>query len=152
MTTKKQPTQDSVLFRYSELNDIPELMKVIDDVEIETKEKSRNVLLERIGQKQLVTVILENKIIGFIGWSKNYNNNNQAWFIEQITIHKDYRRHGTGLNLINYFLNVCKLEGINVVYATVQKHNEKSLNMFKKAGGDIIEKSEKENVIRISIK
>ena len=152
MTTKKQPTQNNALFRYSEFNDILELIKVIDDVEIETKEKSRNILLERIKQNQLISAILENKIIGFIGWSKNYNNNNQDWFIEQITIHKDYRRQGVGLNLLNYFLNVCKLEGINVVYATVQKHNEKSLNMFKKAGGDIIEKSEKENLIRISIK
>lgn len=143
--------KNNTLFRYSELNDIPELMKVIGDVEIETKEKSKNTLLERIGQKQLISAILENKIIGFIGWSKNYNNNSQAWFIEQITIHKDCRRQGVGLNLLNYFLSVCKSEGVNVVYATVQKHNEKSLNMFKKTNSIVTEESKKENMIRINL-
>jgi len=143
--------QNNILFRYSEPDDITGLMKVIDTTKTEIKEKSNNILLERIQQKQVISAIRENEIIGFIGWSKNYNNNNQAWFIEQITIHKDHRRQGMGLQLLHYFLNICTLENINEVYATIQKNNEKSLSLFKKVGGIIIDETKEENILRITL-
>ncbi len=143
--------QNNTLFRYSELNDIAGLMEVIDTNETIIKEKSSTILLERIQQKQIISAVHENKIIGFIGWSKNYNNNNQAWFIEQITIHRDYRRQGAGLKLLQYFLNICTLENVHTVYATIQKDNEKSLSMFKKTDGAIVGETEGKYIFRITL-
>lgn len=143
--------QNNTTFRYSKVNDIPELLKVIDTVKIEEKKKSKKILLQRTQQKQLICILLENSIVGFIGWSKNHNNNDRAWFIEQITIDKDFRRRGFGLCLLNYFLHICRCENIHTVFANVTNNNEKSLNMFKKVGGKTIDRSKDENLIRINL-
>lgn len=143
--------QNNATFRYLEVNDIPELLEIIDAIKIEEKEKSKNIFLERIRQKQLISILLKNKIVGFIGWSKNYNNNHRMWFIEQITIHSDFRRRGLGLSLLQYFLDICRFENIQTVFASVSTSNEKSLNMFKKLAGEIINKSEDEYLIRINL-
>ena len=56
-----------------------------------------------------------------------------------------------GLQLLHYFLNICTLENINEVYATIQKNNEKSLSLFKKVGGIIIDETKEENILRITL-
>lgn len=139
------------IFRYAEPEDLSELMEVVDAVDVTTKEKTREILLERIQQQQLLCVAVDQKVVGFIGWSKNYDNDSQACFVEQITVHNDFRRRGLGLRLLRYFLDICTSKKIHLIYATIQKDNEKSLAMFKKIDGITVDDSDTEYTIRIKI-
>lgn len=142
---------NNISFHYPEDHDIPRLIEILGDIDALEQERSKKMISERITQKQIACVDIDNKIIGFIGWSKRHDNNDKAWFIEQITIDNNFRKKGIGSILLNYFLTICKNENIDSVFATVQKDNIASTAMFQKACGIITNYSEDTNLIEIAV-
>ena len=143
MTKKTNPS-----FRFADHGEITGLIDVISNLSEEEKEKSKKIMADRINQNQLICVIYDNKIAGFIGWAKNYGGDSQSWFIEQITVKNDLRGNGIGSKLLSYFLEFCKKEKISSVYASVQNKNERSLNMFRGAGGIITKDKKGDNIVK----
>lgn len=115
-------------------NDLDQILEVINDVSIKIQEESRSIIIVRISQNQMLCILDNNKIIGFIGWITNYRENPEFLFIEQITIKNTYRNRGIGQNTIRYFLNMSKEFGYKKIFAEVEPHNKPSMNMFIKTG------------------
>jgi N-acetylglutamate synthase-like GNAT family acetyltransferase len=132
-----------ISYKKATREDLDEIMKVISDAEISKQNESKKIITERIEQNQLLCVLLENKIIGFIGWDVKFQNNSEFWYLEQITIQKDYRGKGIGQNFVKYFLQICHNEKVKKLYANVQEHNSRSLKMFLNVGGKINTESDK---------
>lgn len=122
--------------RFANDTDIKQLLFIVNNKD--TEERTKVILYSRIGKQQLLCVIVDSVVVGFLGWEKNYNNNPTSWFIEQITIDSNYRKQGLGTYLMEEFLKLAKLDSISSVYATIQKDNQKSLALFTKVGGEII--------------
>lgn len=115
-------------------NDLGLLMDVISDVSFENQEKSKEIIKERISQGQILCAFEENKIAGFAGWNKNFDNN-PAWiYLEQITIKKEYRGKGFGQKLLKNFIYLFNDRKIEKIFAHVQNHNEASMNLFVNYG------------------
>jgi N-acetylglutamate synthase-like GNAT family acetyltransferase len=132
-----------ISYKKAEMEDLDKIMEIISDVEISKQEKSKIIIKERTEQESLLCVIADNKIIGFLGWNKNFQNNPECWYLEQITIQKDYRSKGIGKNFVKYFLQICQDEKVKKLYAHVQEHNDRSLKMFLSVGGKINTESDK---------
>ena len=126
-----------ISYKKAEQKDLGEIMEVISDVKTSKQEESKKIITERIEQGQLLCVVADNKIIGFLGWNKDFQSNPEYWYLEQITIQKDYRGKGIGQNFVKYFLQICHDEKVKKLYAHVQKHNIRSLKMFSNVGGKI---------------
>jgi N-acetylglutamate synthase-like GNAT family acetyltransferase len=121
-------------YRFATTNDIDEIMLVISDVKTDIQEKSKIIINNRVLQNQILCILEDDKIIGFIGWNKNYENNSKFLFIEQITIKSSYRHRGIGQKTIRYFLDMSKELGYKKIFSTVEPHNNISMNMFLKTG------------------
>lgn len=126
-----------ISYRKAEQGDLEEIMDVIKDVEISQQKESRDKIIDRISKSQLLCCVSDNKIIGFLGWDTKFKNNPEHWYLEQITIQKDYRGKGIGQNFVKYFLQICSDKKVEKLYAHVQKHNSHSLKMFLNVGGII---------------
>lgn len=129
--------------RKAEIKDLDEIMDVINDVSEEAQKESKEKISERISEDQLLIYEIDGKIIGFLGWSMKYEENSDYWYLEQITIHRDYRGQGIGKDFVRYFLDFCRKNGAKKVYAHVQDHNERSLKMFLNTGWKISENVDK---------
>ena len=81
--------------------------------------------------------------MGFLGWDTTFKNTPEYWYLEQITIRKDYRGKGIGKDLVRYFLDLCRESGVKKIYAHVQEHNIRSLKMFLSTGWQINTGSDK---------
>ena len=123
-----------ISYRKAEQEDLDEIMEVINDISSEDREESREKIIDRISKDQLLCSALDNKIIGFLGWDTKFQDNLEYWYLEQITIHPDYRGKGIGQNFVKYFLDFCREQKVKKLFAHVQKHNERSLNMFLNTG------------------
>jgi N-acetylglutamate synthase-like GNAT family acetyltransferase len=132
-----------ISYRKAEQEDLDEIMEVINDVSPEDKKESKKKIVERISDNQLLCVVSDNKISGFLGWDTKFQDNSEYWYLEQITIHPDYRGKGIGQNFVKYFLQMCRDEKVKKIFAHVQKHNSRSLNMFLKVGWTINEEVDK---------
>ena len=117
--------------------DLNDIMKVISDVDSKHQEESREKIIDRISKGQFLCCIFDKKIIGFLGWDIKFHNSPNYWYLEQITIQKDYRGKGIGQDFVKYFLKMCKDEKVKKLYAHVQEHNTSSLQMFLNTGGII---------------
>lgn len=123
--------------REAKEKDLNEIMEVISDVSEEAQKESKEKILKRISEDQLLIYEIDGTTIGFLGWDAKYQNNPDSWYLEQITIHKDYRGQGIGKELVRYFLDLCRKNGVKKVYAHVQEHNERSMRMFLSTGWKI---------------
>jgi N-acetylglutamate synthase-like GNAT family acetyltransferase len=132
-----------ISYKKAKWEDLDGIMEVISDVEISKQEESKKIITERIEQDQLLCVVADNKIIGFLGWDTRFQNNHEYWYLEQITIQKDYRDKGVGQNFVKYFLQICRDGKVKKLYAHVQECNNRSLKMFLNAGGKINTESDK---------
>ncbi|MFH0804050.1 MAG: GNAT family N-acetyltransferase [Candidatus Zambryskibacteria bacterium] len=132
-----------ISYKKAEQKDLNEIMEVISDVALKSQEESKNKIVDRISREQLLCCISDDKIIGFIGWDTKFQNNPEHWYLEQITIQKDYRNKGIGQNFVKYFLDICRNEKVKKIYAHVQEHNTQSLKMFLNVGGIINTEPEK---------
>lgn len=130
-------------YKIARQEDSDEIMEVINDVDIEDRKQSRNKIVERISVNQLLCVLEDDKIIGFLGWDTKFQDNPEYWYLEQITIHPDYRGKGIGQNFVKYFLDICREAKVKKIFAHVQDHNERSFNMFLKVGWTINTESDK---------
>ncbi|MEK7634886.1 MAG: GNAT family N-acetyltransferase [Patescibacteria group bacterium] len=130
-------------YKEAKTEDLEEIMEVINDVDLKSQEESREKIIDRISKDQLLCAISDNKIIGFLGWDTKFQDNPEHWYLEQITIHKDYRGRGVGQNFVKYFLDVCRNEKVKKLYAHVQEHNTQSLKMFLNTGGIINTEADK---------
>ena len=126
-----------ISYRKAEQEDLDEIMDIINDVDLKHQKESRAKIIDRISKDQLLCCISDNKIIGFLGWDTKFQNNSGHWYLEQITIQKDYRSKGIGSNFVKYFLDTCHNEKVKKLYAHIQEHNIHSLKMFLNAGGII---------------
>lgn len=137
--------------RKAEAEDLDEIMEVISDVSEEAQKESKEKISKRISEDQFLIYEIDGKIIGFLGWDAKYQNNPNNWYLEQITIQKDYRGQGIGKELVRYFLDFCMKNGVKKVYGHVQDHNERSLRMFLntewKINNDLDKKTDKEITI-----
>lgn len=129
--------------RKAKTEDLEGIMEVISDVGEEAQKESKEKISKRISEDQLLIYEIDGKIIGFLGWDAKHQNNPDNWYLEQITIHKDYRGQGIGKELVRYFLDFCRKNGVKKVYAHVQDHNERSLKMFLNTGWKINNFSDK---------
>lgn len=126
-----------MIIRKAETEDLNGIMEVISDVNEEAQKESKEKISERISEDQLLIYEIDGTTIGFLGWDSKYQNNTDNWYLEQITIQRDFRRQGIGKELVRYFLDFCRKNGIKEVYAHVQNHNERSLRMFLSTGWKI---------------
>ncbi|MDO8729069.1 MAG: GNAT family N-acetyltransferase [bacterium] len=140
-----------ISYRKSDQNDLDEIMDVISDIEISQQDESKKIINERVTQNQLLCVFLYNKIIGFIGWNTKFQNNPEFWYLEQITIQKNYRGKGIGQNFVKYFLQFCRDKKVKKIFAHIQEHNKKSLKMFLNTGWIINTESDKNKLHEITI-
>lgn len=130
--------------RKAKTEDLNEIMNVICDVSEKEQKESKEKILKRISDDQLLLCCLDNdKVIGFLGWNSKFQHNSNNWYLEQITLHKDYRGQGIGKELVRYFMDLCRKNGVKKVYAHVQEHNERSLKMFLDTGWKINNDSDK---------
>jgi len=123
--------------KYAEQKDLDEIMKVISDVDLKNQEESKGKIIDRISKDQILCCVSDNKIIEFLGWDNKFHDNPEYWYLEQITIQKDYRSKGIGQNFVKYFLQICREEKVKKLYAHIQEHNSKSLKMFLNTGAII---------------
>lgn len=140
-----------ISYKKAEQKDLNEIMDAISDVEISQQEESKKIITERIAQNQLLCVLLDNNIIGFLGWGTKFQSNSEYWYLEQITIQKEYRGKGIGQNFVKYFLQFCRNNKVKKIFAHVQKHNEKSSKMFSNTGWVINTELDKNKTNEITI-
>lgn len=124
-------------YRKAEQKDLNEIMGVISDVDLKSQEESREKIINRISKEQLLCCISDDKIIGFLGWDTKFLDNTEHWYLEQVTVQKDYRDKGIGQDFVKYFLDLCRGKKVKKLYAHVQEHNTRSLKMFLNTGGII---------------
>lgn len=130
-------TQDNVAFRVAMHTDLGQLLELIDDATEEQQRASKVTMTERIKTGKMFCATQGERIIGFIGWDTQYKKNPENWFIEQITVRKQYRGMGIGTSFLSYFVEHSKTSGAKRVFAHVQNHNINSLSMFERAGATI---------------
>lgn len=144
------------IIRKAEIKDLDGIMEVILDISEEAQQESKEKILKRISEEQLLCYEIDQKIVGFLGWDNKYKENPDNWYLEQITVHKDYRGQGIGKEFVRYFLDLCGKNEIKKVYAHVQEHNERSLKMFIntdwKINTDSDKKINKETTIEFNFK
>lgn len=134
-----------ISYKKARQKDLKEIINVINDIEISQQKESENIIKKRILQNQLICVCFDKKIIGFLGWAVEFQNSPEYWYLEQITIQKDYRNKGIGQNFIKYFLQFCPNNKIKKIFAHVEEHNKRSLKMFLNTGW-IINKERDKNM------
>ena len=111
-------------------------MKVISDAEISKQNESKKIITERIEQNQLLCVLLENKIIGFIGWDVKFQNNSEFWYLEQITIQKDYRGKGIDVAMGVKMLQSAWKRGMDYIDSHLELETNTKMRMeMEKMGG-----------------
>lgn len=132
-------------YRKAEKEDMGEIMKVISDVSLHDRKESEKKITDRISDGQLLCCVLDDKIVGFLGWDTKFKDYSDCWYLEQITIQKGYRGKGIGQDFIKYFLQICRESRTKKLLAHVQEHNTRSLKMFLNVGG-IINKDTDKNV------
>lgn len=126
-------------------------MSVINDVSEEAQKYSKEKISKRISEDQLLIYEIDQKIIGFLGWDTKHKENPNNWYLEQITIRKDYRGQGIGKDLVRYFLDFSRKNEINKIYAHVQERNTPSLSMFLNTGWKINDDPDKKVEKEITI-
>ncbi|MFA7216684.1 MAG: GNAT family N-acetyltransferase [Candidatus Paceibacterota bacterium] len=139
------------MIRKAKIKDLSEIMDVIRDVNEKAQQESKEIIVKRISEEQLLCYELDQKIIGFLGWDNKYKEDFDNWYLEQITVHKDYRGQGVGKKFILYFLDFCRKNGVKKVYGNVQEHNERSLKMFLNTGWIINKEKDKNTKNEITI-
>ena len=132
-----------ISYRKAEQEDLDEIMDIINDVDLKHQKESRAKIIDRISKDQLLCCISDNKIIGFLGWDTKFHDNSDHWYLEQITIQKDYRSKEIGQDFVKYFLKMCRDKKVKKLYAHVQEHNAQSLKMLLNTGGMINTDSDK---------
>ncbi len=140
-----------ISYKKAEQKDLEEIMQVMDDVDLKSQEESREKIMDRISGNQLLCCLLDDKIIGFLGWDIKFQDNPEYWYLEQITIQKNYREQGIGKLFVLYFLDFCKNNKVKKIYAHVQDQNNRSLKMFLNTGWKINSDSDKKKDKEITI-
>jgi len=75
------------------------------------------------------------KIIGAIGWKKEFLSVRKACEITYISIHKNYHREGIGTKILKFLETKIKKQGFKRIYLTTGKdHNKKAIKFYKKHG------------------
>jgi len=122
-----------IKFRYASLLDIKELV----NININGKEKFRKIdqkmFKNIIPQKRVLICQEKDEIVGLIYYQKDFLGRTDKYYIEQITVKKQYRKKGYGLLLLNRFLNKCEKLKIKKVFGDIHNDNLASLQMCLKA-------------------
>ncbi len=74
----------------------------------------------------------DNKIIGFIGFSKGYFNG--ADYLDWVFVDKKYRKIGIAEKLIKEFEKDAKKRKVRRIFSTTIRKNKSAINMHKKLG------------------
>lgn len=124
-----------IKYRYTKSTDIDGIMEMIKITNPDFVEESMKTIKDRMLKEQILCCTFDNKIVGILGWSINYNNNLNYWFLEQITIHPEYRNKGIGKDFVDYFINICKENKVKKMFGRIDESNIKSQKMFSKVIG-----------------
>ncbi len=54
-----------------------------------------------------------------------------------ITVHDDYQNMGIGTALLNHLIKIARMKKLRKVWLQVSIHNDRAINMYKKAGFEI---------------
>lgn len=121
-------------FRLAKLTDIKTLVEINIDDDEDYRTINQKMFRELVKSK-LVLVALENKeIVGLLYWRPDFLGRFNQWYLKQVTVRKDARGKGVGVQLLNYFLNFAKKKKVEKVFGDIHNDNYPSLNMALNAG------------------
>ena len=117
-------------FKIAQKVNLDAILAITDFFDEKNKSDDIKIISERIGSGQLLFCEENEKIVGYVGWFKNYKDNPRQWYLEQITVSADSRGRGIGKRLLNEFLKICHKEKVMKLLGHINKKNTASLNMF----------------------
>lgn len=121
-------------FRLAKPTDIKTLVEINIDDDEDYRTINQKMFRELVKSK-LVLVALENKeIVGLLYWRPDFLGRFNQWYLKQVTVRKDARGKGVGVQLLNYFLNFAKKKKVEKVFGDIHNDNYPSLNMALNAG------------------
>ncbi|MEG0457309.1 MAG: GNAT family N-acetyltransferase, partial [Oscillospiraceae bacterium] len=87
------------------------------------------------GYIYLYIVDEENNILGYTGFKLE----EKKLFLSKLYIKKQYRGKGFSKILFNEIIKISKEYNVPSIYLTVNKHNERTIEIYKKMGFQIVE-------------
>jgi len=115
--------------------DIPKVIKLCHEVwpDLTINELKRKFSRKiRNKDNNGFVAIDNNKIVGFIGFSKGYFNKSD--FLDWVFVNKNYRGKGIAEELIKEFEKDAKRRKVKRVFSTTVKKNRPAMKMHKKLG------------------
>ncbi len=110
-------------------------------------EEQINYMLDKFQSESAVTHQIEHEnyryfIImsggEYVGYTAIRPDNDGRLFLSKIYIKKEHRRKGYGKAVFGYLKEICRENGMHAIWLTVNKHNDDSINVYKKCGFRII--------------
>lgn len=74
----------------------------------------------------------------YIGYTAIRGDADGRLFLSKIYIKKEYRGNGYAKEVLEFLKGICAEKGYNAIWLTVNKHNENSINVYKKCGFRLI--------------
>lgn len=74
----------------------------------------------------------------YVGYTAVRPDSDGRLFLSKIYIKKEHRRKGYGKAVFEFLKEICRENGLNAIWLTVNKHNDDSINVYKKCGFKII--------------
>ncbi len=63
---------------------------------------------------------------------------NDSMFLSKLYVHEDYRGNKLATYVFNQLLNICKKRNLNKIWLTCNRHNTKSIDIYKHWGFEIV--------------
>ncbi len=74
----------------------------------------------------------------YVGYTAVRPDSDGRLFLSKIYIKKEHRRKGYGKAVFGFLKDICRENGLNAIWLTVNKHNDDSINVYKKCGFKVI--------------
>jgi GNAT superfamily N-acetyltransferase len=136
---------ESMKIRSVSLSDIPALtglyLKIWED-EFTDPRELKKYFLKKVKNKEGFVAVEDNKLVGFIGFSKEYfrivcsrkRSFKDSDYLDWVFVHKDYRGKGIAEELIKKFEKNAKKRRVRRIYSTTIPKNKAAIKMHKKLG------------------
>lgn len=131
--------------RHITLKDIPEIIKLYLGIWKDDKtnvKELKKYFLKKIKNKEGFVALEENKIVGFIGFSKEYfkivcskrKSFQDSDYLDWVFVDKNYRGKGIAETLIKKFEQDAKKRKVRRIFSTTILKNKPALNLHKRLG------------------
>lgn len=86
-----------------------------------------------------LVAVFQGKIIGFIN---GITDSDQGGRILMIAVHPNFRNIGVGGNLLEQFINVAVMNGVDNIQLEVRESNQDAMEFYRKRGFEVISQME----------